>query len=126
MFLVRDTLRRFRKAAGRGFAAGLGRLPGVLPAHGLAPVLALLLATPAASAAQPATDADLVIYDPDYRSKISVKTQQMAVDYSAFEGWDLKGSPSLVTVRGQIQVRDGKFVGKLGSGQFLSRPATHF
>ena len=72
------------------------------------------------------SDADLVIYDPAYRGKISAKTQQMAVDYSAFEGWEIEGRPTLVTVRGQIQVRDGKFVGKLGTGQFLARPATHF
>lgn len=72
------------------------------------------------------SDADLVIYDPAYRGKISAKTQQMAVDYSAFEGWEIEGRPTLVTVRGQIQVRDGKFVGQLGTGQFLARPATHY
>ncbi len=32
-------------------------------------------------------DADLVVFDPDYRGKISVKTQHMNVDYSVFEGW---------------------------------------
>jgi dihydropyrimidinase len=72
------------------------------------------------------SDADLVVYDPMYRGEISAKTQQMAVDYSAFEGWDLKGRPTHVTVRGQVQVRDGKFVGELGTGKFLSRAATHF
>jgi dihydropyrimidinase len=71
------------------------------------------------------SDADLVIYDPAYRGKISAKTQQMAVDYSAFEGWDLEGRPTLVTVRGQVQVRDGKFVGEMGTGKFLTRAATH-
>ena len=47
------------------------------------------------------------------------KTQQMAVDYSAFEGWEIEGRPSLVTVRGKVQVRDGKFVGQLGHGKLL-------
>ena len=43
---------------------------------------------------QPGSDADLVIYDPAYRGTISAKTQQMNVDYSAFEGWPLEGRPS--------------------------------
>jgi dihydropyrimidinase len=72
------------------------------------------------------SDADLVVYDPNYRGKISQKTQQMAVDYSAFEGWDLEGRPSVVTVRGKVQARDGKFVGQLGHGQFLARKPSHF
>ena len=72
------------------------------------------------------SDADLVIYDPDYRGVISADTQQMDVDYSAYEGWKIEGRPSVVTVRGEIQVRDGKFVGTLGRGQFLKREPTHF
>ncbi len=72
------------------------------------------------------SDADLVVYDPDYRGKISQKTQQMNVDYSAFEGWEIDGRPSLVTVRGKVQVRDGKFVGQLGHGKLLARQPTHF
>lgn len=72
------------------------------------------------------SDADVVVYDPAYRGKISAKTHEMATDYSAFEGWDVEGRPSLVTVRGQVQVRDGKFVGQMGTGKFLTRAATHF
>jgi dihydropyrimidinase len=72
------------------------------------------------------SDADLVVYDPDYRGKISQKNQQMNVDYSAFEGWPLEGRPTAVTVRGQVQVRDGKFTGQLGHGRFLERKPTHF
>ncbi len=71
------------------------------------------------------SDADLVVYDPDYRGKISQKTQQMNVDYSAFEGWPIEGRPSVVTVRGKVQVRDGKFVGQLGHGKLLTRQPTH-
>ena len=71
-------------------------------------------------------DADLVVYDPDYRGKISAETQQMNVDYSGFEGWEIKGRPSVVTVRGKIQARDGAFVGEQSHGKLLTRPATHF
>jgi dihydropyrimidinase len=61
-----------------------------------------------------------VVFDPDYRGKISAKTQHMNVDYSVFEGWKIEGRPSVVTVRGQVAVRDGKFVGKLAAENFCS------
>ncbi|HZV36498.1 MAG TPA: dihydropyrimidinase [Verrucomicrobiae bacterium] len=75
---------------------------------------------------QPGSDADLVVYDPDYRGTISAKTQYMNVDYSAFEGWPVEGRPSVVTVRGEIAVRDGKFIGQIGRGQFIKRTPSHF
>ncbi|MDB6149651.1 MAG: D-hydantoinase [Chthoniobacter sp.] len=73
----------------------------------------------------PGSDADLVIFDPEYRGTISAATQKMNVDYSAFEGWKLEGRASLVTVRGQVAVRDGQFGGTLGRGQYLQREPTH-
>ncbi len=81
---------------------------------------------PRKGAIQPGADADLVVYDPDYRGKISVKTQSANLDYSAFEGWKIEGRPRHVTVRGQVAVRDGKFVGKPGHGKFLQRQPSHF
>ena len=75
---------------------------------------------------QPGSDADLVVFDPDWRGTISAATQTMNVDYSAFEGWKLEGRPSVVTVRGEVAVRDGKFVGTVGRGQFLKREPSHF
>ena len=68
-------------------------------------------------------DADLVVYDPNYRGAISATTHQLAVDYSAFEGWEITGRPSTVTVRGEVQVTDGQFVGTIGCGQMLRRSA---
>lgn len=66
-------------------------------------------------------DADLVIYDPDFRGKISAKTHHMATDYSGWEGWELKGRSSVVTVRGKVMARDGKFVGEMGHGRMVVR-----
>ena len=69
----------------------------------------------------PGSDADLVIFDPAYRGVLSAKTQLMNVDYSAFEGWPIEGRASVVTVRGQVAVREGKYCGTAGRGQFLKR-----
>jgi len=74
---------------------------------------------------QPGSDADLVIFDPGCRRVISAKSQEMNVDYSAFEGWPINGCPTEVTVRGQVQVRGGKFVGQQNRGQMLRREPTH-
>ncbi|HXO95294.1 MAG TPA: dihydropyrimidinase [Chthoniobacterales bacterium] len=75
---------------------------------------------------QPGADADLVVFDPDYRGTISAKAQLMNVDYSAFEGWKVEGRPSVVTVRGEIAARDGQFTGTIGRGNFLKREPQHF
>lgn len=66
-------------------------------------------------------DADLVVYDPNYRGKISAKAHHMATDYNAFEGWEQRGRAAVVTVRGQVMAREGRFVGKLGHGQLIAR-----
>ncbi len=75
---------------------------------------------------QPGADADLVIYDPNYRGKISAKTHTMNLDYNAFEEMEIEGRASVVTVRGKIAAKDGRFVGQVGRGQFLKREPNHF
>jgi dihydropyrimidinase len=67
------------------------------------------------------SDADLVVYDTDYRGTISAATQHTNNDYSGFEGFAIEGRPSVVTVRGKVQVRDGAFVGEAGRGRMLRR-----
>jgi len=67
------------------------------------------------------SDADLVIWDPEWRGNISASTHSMATDYSAWEGWPVVGRPELVTVRGKIMVRDGTWCGEAGWGRFLPR-----
>jgi dihydropyrimidinase len=81
---------------------------------------------PRKGAIQIGSDADLVVYDPNYRGKISVKTHQMNLDYNSFEGFEIEGRPHVVTVRGQVAARDGKFVGQVGRGKLLKREPNHF
>jgi dihydropyrimidinase len=72
------------------------------------------------------SDADLVVYDANYRGAVSAKAQHTNNDYNGFEGMPIEGRPSVVTVRGKVQVRDGKFVGERGRGKMLKREPTHF
>jgi dihydropyrimidinase len=72
------------------------------------------------------SDADLVVYDPNYKGTISAKTHQMNIDYNAFEGMAIEGRAHVVTVRGKVAARDGKFVGEGGRGRFLQRDPSHF
>ena len=74
----------------------------------------------------PGADADLVVYDPAYRGVISVQTQHGKNDYNGFEGMPIEGRPHAVTVRGKLQVVDGRFVGERGRGRFLKREPHHF
>lgn len=72
------------------------------------------------------SDGDLVIWDPNYKGVISAKTHHMNVDYNGFEGFEIEGRPETVTVRGQVAVRDGEFVGDTSRGRFIEREPTHF
>ncbi len=80
---------------------------------------------PKKGAIQLGSDADLVVYDPSYRGTFSKECSYSHVDYNAYEGWEQRGRPSVVTVRGQVQARDGEFVGTVGRGVFLKREPTH-
>lgn len=72
------------------------------------------------------SDADLVVYDTSYRGAISAKSHHVNNDYNGFEGMEIEGRPSVVTVRGKVQVRDGKFIGERGRGKMLKREPSHF
>jgi len=67
------------------------------------------------------SDADLVIFDPNSKDVLTAEKQLMNVDYCAFEGTEIDGKPDIVTVRGQVAVRNGSFVGDPKRGKFLPR-----
>jgi dihydropyrimidinase len=67
----------------------------------------------------PGFDADLVVWDPNAKRTISVKTQSLDTDYNPYEGFEVRGAPEVVAVRGEIMVRNGQFVGPAGQGRLL-------
>lgn len=64
-------------------------------------------------------DADIVIFDPDYRGVFSVKNSLEGVDYCTMEGMEQKGRPDTVLLRGNVVVENGQYVGKAGNGKFV-------
>ena len=71
----------------------------------------------------PGSDADLVLWDPNDAYTISAKTHHMRVDYSMFEGFQVKGNARTVISRGEVIVDRGQFLGKPGRGRYLKRAA---
>ena len=71
-------------------------------------------------------DADLVIYDPNYKGTFSHETSLSQVDYCAYEGLERRGRAGVVILRGNVAARDGKFVGAEGRGCYIPREPTHF
>jgi dihydropyrimidinase len=69
----------------------------------------------------PGSDADLVLWDPNAEHTISAATHHMRVDYSMFEGFKVKGNAQQVYSRGELIVDKGKFLGRIGRGQYLRR-----
>jgi dihydropyrimidinase len=69
----------------------------------------------------PGSDADIVVYDPRARTRISVDTHHMNIDYSAWEGWEIDGGVDTVMARGTIIVSGGQYRGRKGDGRFLRR-----
>jgi dihydropyrimidinase len=67
------------------------------------------------------SDADLVIFDPNDEHVLSVDTHHMNVDYSAYEGWKLKGKVRTTILRGQTAVDQGEVRIEKGYGRFIKR-----
>jgi len=66
-------------------------------------------------------DADIVIFDPDKKTKLSAKNLHMKADYTPYEGWEVTGYPIATISRGEVIVENGSFTGKAGRGRFIAR-----
>lgn len=71
---------------------------------------------------QEGSDADLTIVDLELEKKVTPELLQSYSDYTIYDGWKLKGWPTLTMVRGKIVMEDGQITGALGHGQFVPRP----
>ncbi|MDR1972321.1 MAG: dihydropyrimidinase [Treponema sp.] len=98
----RLSLRRFTELC----SANPARLFGLYPRKG---------------AIRKGSDADLVLMDPAGRRTISREGIHSRVDYSLYEGMELKGAVDTVISRGTVVLRDGVLSARPGRGRFLKR-----
>ena len=67
------------------------------------------------------SDADIVIFDPNAETTFGIQNEHMNVDYSAYEGWTVKGKVNTVIQRGKVVIENGAHLGNAGDGHFLKR-----
>lgn len=67
------------------------------------------------------SDADIVIFDPNEKHRISARTHHMNVDYSGYEGWELTGKVNTVLLRGKVAIANNHCHIDKGYGRFIKR-----
>jgi dihydropyrimidinase len=67
------------------------------------------------------SDGDIVIIDPTKEVTLTKKLMHSNVDYTAYEGFKLKGYPIMTLSRGEIIAKDNEFIGQKGRGEFIKR-----
>ena len=76
---------------------------------------------PKKGAILPGSDADLIIFDPGKKKIIDYREMETNCDWSPYQGMKMAGFPDITILRGKVIVRDGKFIGKEGDGEFVKR-----
>jgi dihydropyrimidinase len=76
-------------------------------------------------ALEPGLDADIVLFDPRTRGRLTATSLHHTSDYTPFEGFEVTGSVRSVYLRGRPVVNDGLFVGQRGFGHFIERAIAH-
>jgi allantoinase len=66
------------------------------------------------------SDADIVVIDMTKTSSVSPAGFKSKAKYTPFEGWSMRGMPTITMVGGRIVARDGHIVGKPGWGTIVS------
>jgi dihydropyrimidinase len=69
----------------------------------------------------PASDADIVIFDPNRKKTITAVGQHSKSDYNLYEGTEVTGDVDVTLVRGTVVVQDGGLKVQPGFGQFVRR-----
>ena len=67
------------------------------------------------------SDADMVVFDPNIRKKLTLDDLHADSDYSIWEGFECQGYPVMTILRGKVVVEDGRLTGSMSDGRWLSR-----
>lgn len=66
-------------------------------------------------------DADIVVFDPDWKGTMGVAGSLHGVDFNSYEGMEQLGRTEKVFLRGRLTVDDGEYIGQPGQGRFIER-----
>ena len=75
---------------------------------------------PKKGAIQKGSEADIVVWDPNYQGIITAKDQIQNVDYTPYEGLKVQGKAEYVFLRGNLVVENGKII-KVNAGKYVFR-----
>ena len=67
------------------------------------------------------SDADLVIFDPNRKHVVTAASQHSRSDYNLYEGAEVRGTPEIVVLRGNVLVENDELVASPGIGRFVPR-----
>jgi len=67
------------------------------------------------------SDADIVVFDPNASFTYGTDTIHGNIDYTAYDGMEISGSPVVVMSRGKVIIDGGRYVGSKGDGRYLKR-----
>jgi len=67
------------------------------------------------------SDADIVVFDPNVTTTMSVEVNHMDVDYSSYEGKEVQGRIDLVMSKGKVLIEDNRYHGAKADGEYLQR-----
>lgn len=70
---------------------------------------------------RPGSDADIVIWAPERTSTVSAESGYSRMDYSLYEGYEIRGGPADILVRGRLAFQDGEILLEPGYGKFMPR-----
>jgi dihydropyrimidinase len=65
------------------------------------------------------SDADIIIFDPQKKVRLSADNLHSNIDYSIYEDVTVTGYPVMTISRGDVIAENGQFSGKKGRGQFV-------
>ena len=71
------------------------------------------------------SDADITVLDPGFAGKISAANQHQRVDYTPYEGFDVRCRVDTVLLGGEIAVEDGRVTAEK-RGRYVKRGPTQF
>ena len=75
----------------------------------------------------PGADADIVVYDPNGHTSIGYgKTHHMAMDHSAWEGFEIDGHVDVVMSRGRVLIENGEYHESKGHGRYVKRGLSQY